>query len=120
MSREILTEIPSKENFAQLLQTNPGLLIIKFGATWCGPCKKIEGLVDQWFNQMPATVQCAIVDVDDCFEIYAFLKTKKMVNGIPVILCYQKGNLNYIPNDSVVGADVNQINLFFQRCLQKV
>ena len=69
---------------------------------------------------MPATVQCAIVDVDDCFEIYAFLKTKKMVNGIPVILCYQKGNLNYIPNDSVVGADVNQINMFFQRCLQKI
>jgi hypothetical protein len=43
-----------------------------------------------------------------------------MVNGIPVILSYEKGNNNYIPNDIVVGSDVAKINEFFQRNLQKV
>ena len=118
LSRQILTDLNSREHFAQLLQNNPGLLVIKFGATWCGPCKKIEGLVHSWFDKMPDTVQCMAVDVDDCFEVYAFLKSKKMVNGIPAILCYEKGNVNYIPNDIVIGADNGDIDKFFNRCLQ--
>jgi hypothetical protein len=61
-----------------------------------------------------------LIDVDECFDFYGFLKSKKMVNGIPVILSYEKGNNNYIPNDIVVGSDVAKINEFFQRNLQKV
>jgi thioredoxin 1 len=117
MGLPILTEIRSKEHFAELLQTNPGRLIIKFGAEWCGPCKKIEGLVHEWFHRMPDTVQCVLVDIDQSFEVYAFLKSKKMVAGVPAILCYNKGNLNYIPDNAVLGADVNKVNLFFQQCL---
>jgi thioredoxin 1 len=120
MPLPIITEIPNLQNFSDLLKSNPGLLIIKFGAEWCGPCKKIEGLVNEWFNKMPDNVQAAIVDVDECFELYGFLKTKKRVNGIPVILCYYKGNLNYISDDTVIGADVTQINLFFERCLHHI
>jgi thiol-disulfide isomerase/thioredoxin len=119
MPLELITDIPKLEDFSNLLKNNPGLLIIKFGAEWCGPCKKIEGLVNDWFSKMPDNVQPAIIDVDDCFELYGFLKSKKRVNGIPVILCYYKGNLNYISDDTVIGADEKQINLFFERCLQK-
>ena len=112
----IITEM-TKESFADLLTNNKGALIIKFGAEWCGPCKKIEPLVNGWMARLPDTVQGAIIDIDDNFEIYAFLKSKRVVNGVPVILCYKKGNLNYIPDDVVVGADFNQINIFFSRCL---
>jgi thioredoxin 1 len=115
----VITEM-SKDSFSQLLQTNNGLLIIKFGAEWCGPCKKIDPLVYEWMNKLSTqpNVQCAIIDIDDNFEIYAFLKSKKMVNGVPVILCYKKGNLTWIPDKAVVGADENQINIFFQQCSQ--
>ena len=115
-----LTEINGKEHFAKLLESNPGLLIIKFGAEWCGPCKKIEKQVYNWFEKTNHKIQCVIIDVDESLELYSFLKTKKMVNGIPAILCYEKGNLNYIPNDTVIGADVVQVDLFFQRCFAKV
>jgi thioredoxin 1 len=117
MSDPIL-QIENKDSFQQILENNPGLFIVKFGAEWCAPCKKIDGLVDEWFKKMPATVLCAKIDVDECFEIYAYLKTKKMVNGIPAILCYKKGTVTYIPDDAVIGADVAQINAFFQRCLR--
>ena len=70
-------------------------------------------------NQMPDNIQSYIIDVDECFEVYAFLKTKKMVNGIPAILAYYKGNLNYIPDDVVIGADPQQVDLFFKRCYDK-
>ena len=39
-----------------------------------------------------------------------------MVNGIPVILCYKKGNVTYIPDDSVTGADPTKLAEFFKRC----
>ena len=114
-----ITEM-SKDSFSQLLQSNKGLLIIKFGAEWCGPCKKIDPLVYDWMNKLStnANIQCAIIDIDDNFEIYAFLKSKKMVNGVPVILCYKKGNISWIPDKAVVGADERQVNIFFQECYQ--
>ena len=57
-----------------------------------------------------------VVDVDESFELYGFLKQKKMINGIPAILAYYTGNVTYIPDDSVVGADANQVRMFFERC----
>ena len=37
------------------------------------------------------------------------------MNGIPAILAYKKGNINYIPDDMTAGADMNQTNAFFMR-----
>jgi thiol-disulfide isomerase/thioredoxin len=114
----ILTELKDKPHLLSLLETNPGALIIKFGAEWCGPCKKIESHVKAIMNKMPDTVQSMIIDIDEHLEVYGFLKTKRIVNGIPVILVYYSGNTNYIPDDMVVGANVSEINLLFQRVLQ--
>lgn len=117
--REILTNVQNLNGMYKLLQENPGVVIIKFGAEWCGPCKKIESLVKQCMEQAPANVQCAIIDVDESLEIYSFLKTKRVINGIPAILGYYKGNLNYIPDDMVIGSDQNQVIMFFQRCYKE-
>jgi hypothetical protein len=65
---------------------------------------------------MNDNIQCAIIDIDKCFDVYSYLKSKRMVNGVPVILCYKKGNNNFAPDDIVVGADKNKINEFFIRC----
>lgn len=121
LPENVITEM-NKESFASLLSSNKGLLIIKFGAEWCGPCKKIDPLVYNWMSKMSShpNITCAIIDIDESFEIYAFLKNKKMVNGVPVILCYKKGNLTWIPDKSVVGADESQVNLFFQQCSQQI
>ena len=112
----IITEM-SKEDFVKVLQSNPGAVIIKFGAEWCGPCKKIDPLVHEWMNRLPPTIQGAVIDIDESFDVYALLKSKKLVNGVPVIICYKKGNVSIIPDHVVVGADENQINAFFQRCI---
>jgi thiol-disulfide isomerase/thioredoxin len=119
MTLPIITDLETKEKFGQQLISNPGLLIMKFGATWCGPCKRIESLVNSYIEKMPDNVQCALVDIDACFDLYGFLQKKKMINGVPGILCYFKNNLTYIPNDSVVGADNNQVSAFFERCIKK-
>jgi len=116
----IITEIRDRNHFAELLVNNPGALIIKFGADWCGPCKVIEKDVLKLMNLMPDNVQSAIIDVDKCVDVYSFLKSKKMVNGIPVILVYYKGNLNYVPDDRTVGANIREISNMFNNTFQKV
>jgi thioredoxin 1 len=116
MSKVIISEIDSRQAFVNLLQNNPGLIIIKLGASWCGPCKLIEKAVHGFFASSPPEVVCADIDVDKCFDLYSFLKSKKMVNGIPVILCYKKGNSSYIPDDVITGSDARELDSFFRRC----
>jgi thioredoxin 1 len=113
--KEIITEL-NKESFTENLRNNPGIFIIKFGAEWCGPCKAIESLVEERMNKLSNRAKCAIIDIDDNFEIYAALKSKRVVNGIPVILGYKKGNMTHVPNEVIIGADKVQINTFFNRC----
>jgi len=120
MALPFIYTIENRESFVKSLEANPGLIIVKFGATWCGPCKKIAPLVDYWMAKLPETVQCYIIDVDEDLDLYGFLYKKKMVHGVPAILCYEKGNLNYIPDDAVFGADDQKVIDFFARCLDKV
>ena len=120
MSLPIITEITDRNHFAELLKSNPGQFIIKFGAEWCGPCKTINEGVKWYFDRMPSNVQCAIIDIDVCIDIYTFLKSKRVVNGVPVLLCYNKGNLSHIPDEIIVGADKNKITDFFLRCSKQL
>jgi hypothetical protein len=116
MSKEIISEIANRDAFMTLLHHNQGLIILKLSAIWCGPCKLIEKPVHAFFATSPPEVVCGDIDVDKSFDFYSFLKSKKMVNGIPVLLCYKKGNSTYIPDDMVTGADPNQLHQFFARC----
>jgi thioredoxin-like negative regulator of GroEL len=113
MSKEIITSFENRKDFLNLLKNNPGLVILKLGATWCGPCKKIEKMVHDFFATSPENVICADIDVDESFDLYACLKSNKMVNGIPVMLCYKRGNVSYIPDDSVTGTEITG---FLMRC----
>ncbi len=107
----------SRSQFETLLKENAGKVVLKFGATWCGPCKRIEAHVNQWFSRMPATTKCIIIDIDDSFDLYGAFKAKRQIGGIPAILCFNKGNLSYVPDFSVAGSDLEQVNIFFKQVL---
>jgi len=116
MSKQIISSFASRQDFLNLLKKNPGLIILKFGATWCGPCKAITPVLEGFFATSPPNVICADIDVDESFDLYAFMKSQKRVNGIPVILMYKRGNTTIIPDDSVTGSDPTQLHNFFRRC----
>ena len=116
MSKQIISEIENRDAFMTLLQHNPGLIVLKLGAEWCGPCKTIKQAVHGFFASSPPEVVCGDIDVDKSFDFYSFLKSKKMVNGIPALICYKKGNSTYIPDDIVTGANSQQLHNFFIRC----
>jgi thiol-disulfide isomerase/thioredoxin len=120
MPKTIITTIENRTVFLNLLKDNPGIIILKFGASWCKPCKLIETPVYNFFGSSPDNVICGDIDVDDSFDVFSYLKTKKMVSGVPTLLCYKKGNITYIPDDSVSGSDLNNLNAFFIRCIRLV
>ena len=114
----VITQM-TKTEFGEYLQKNQGALVIKFGAEWCGPCKQIEAQVYGLMAQMPTEICCSVLDIDDedgAFELYAFLKSKRVVNGVPAIVCYKKGNLSWIPDDVIIGANPGAITELFQKC----
>ena len=116
ITKEIISVFENRQAFLDLLKVNPGLIIVKLGATWCGPCKKIAHIVEAFFASSPKNVISADIDVDESIDLYAYLKQRRMVNGIPVMLLYKKGNLNFAPDDSVTGADPADLHAFFNRC----
>lgn len=106
----------NRTDFATLMDNNPGILIFKFTADWCGPCKKIKEYTYNKSNDLPNHITMLEVDVDECFDLYAFLKHKKMVNGIPVFLAYARG-INEGPIASITGASLPDIETFFATCM---
>jgi thiol-disulfide isomerase/thioredoxin len=116
VTKQIVSEIPSRDAFFHLLHNNPGLIVLKLGAEWCGPCRQIKETVHKFFATSPVDVVCGDIDVDESFDFYSLLKSKKMVNGIPVLLCYKKGNDTFIPDDIVTGSESKGLDAFFKRC----
>ena len=117
--REIISEL-SVDKFKNLYNNiGNNIIIVKFTATWCKPCKKVKPQVDEWFNKLPPNIVIVEIDIDETMDLYVALKSKKMVNGIPVLLAYYEPQNRtqhwYIPSDSITGADEKGINEFFSR-----
>lgn len=112
-----MTQILTISDFQTLLLNNNGLIIIKFSADWCRPCKLIEQQVHYYFSRLPNYIQPIIVDIDASFDLYALLKRKKMVHGIPAILMYKRYNTSFIPDEIVNSSNREEIDIFFQKCL---
>jgi len=112
----------TRESFKGLLEFNSKQhkhTILKLTAEWCRPCKTIKDLAIQQVANLSANgrpIECYEVNVDDSLDFYAFMKQKKMVNGIPVFLFYKANNTDFIPDDSVTGANPPDIIAFFDRC----
>lgn len=101
-----------------MLASLKGVLVLKFGADWCGPCKTIAPVVAQY----KPNLQIFEIDVDESLDLFVAFKRRKMVVGLPTMLAFYgdvKREAWYIADDSVVGADLNQVTLFLNRCIAK-
>lgn len=62
------------------------LVVIDFWAPWCGPCKAMNPVLDQWAQQHP-TVKVLKVDIDQAPEI----ATSYAISSIPTLVLCVKG-----------------------------
>ena len=97
-------------------------IILKFGATWCGPCKNIKQLCASRFNELSNKITCFDLDIDEenNNELYSAYASKKMIKSIPTIFAYVSNpERNYAhwwaPDLSVNSSKPEDIELFFKK-----
>lgn len=70
-----------------------GISLVKFGAGWCGPCKRYAPIFDKFAEKNP-DVKCFSVDAETEQE----LCTEFDVSSIPVTLLFKDGELKQTKN----------------------
>ena len=103
-----------RKQFIQVLEENPGVVVVKYGATWCKPCKLIEPYLNEKKRTLRPNTAYYELDVDDDFDLYAHLKTKKQVKGVPVLLAFKKGNVTPYADKSITGTNRPDLDYFFE------
>ncbi len=101
---------------------NNELVVIKFTADWCGPCKLIKDMCIQFEKTKPASIKYYEINIEESLELYMKLKKMKMVNGIPALLAYKGGTKEYwyIPDEVHLGSDKKGLAVFFNKCIRYV
>ena len=64
-------------------------------------------------------VQDSYSDIDESMDLYIAFKSKKMIKGVPTIFAFDTKKSReqwYIPDDSVVGGDIEAVKAFLKRC----
>jgi thioredoxin 1 len=88
------------QDFNSLLETNK-LVIVKFSATWCGPCRVITSTVEQHAKNFPEICFMS-VDVDEC----EYIAEKYSVRAMPTFISIVNG----ISLSAFSGADKSKLN----------
>jgi thiol-disulfide isomerase/thioredoxin len=101
-----------REEFVEIQKKNVSVLIVFFTATWCKPCQTIKPYVNTKLSK--SEYNYLYLDVDENPEIYSSFRAKKQVRGIPVLLAFKAENVSYIPNVSVSGTNLLEIDGFFK------
>ena len=93
--------------FKELIKNNKGILIVKFTATWCGPCKRINTWIQHYLSEFSSDVKYLEVDLDDFGDVASSCKIKT----IPETRCYVNSDLMH----TFIGSSREDLVNFFTK-----
>jgi len=69
-----------------MLDIDKGISLVKFSATWCGPCKMMASTIQKVEPEFP-TVKFHDIDVDD----FANLAVNYKIRSVPTVIVFKDG-----------------------------
>ena len=78
----------TKENFKEEVLEAKGLVVVDFGANWCGPCKSLLPILDEVVNEDP-NKKIVKVDIDEQEELAKEYK----IMSVPTLLVFKNGEI---------------------------
>lgn len=81
-----MVKLLTKAEYSQFVENNDGLLVVKFGAPWCQPCKLLSETIESL--EPISGVTFAEVNVDDAEEE---LVSDFNIRNIPVLVFVKEG-----------------------------
>lgn len=82
-----MIEIKSVEDFENLSKNND-VVVVKFGAEWCGPCRSMKPVMEKLSNEIE-NVTFAEANIEDTQE----LTEQLCVMSIPVTFVFKNGDM---------------------------
>lgn len=77
----------NEDNFETEVLNSDLPVLIDFGATWCGPCKMLDPLVEELAEELQDKVKVVHVDIDSNQNI----TVQYNVMGVPTLMLVKKG-----------------------------
>lgn len=90
----------TKENFAQEVLNSDKPVVVDFWAPWCGPCRMMAPVLEEFAQENEGKYKVAKVNVDEQPE----LASQYEIMSIPSLLVFKNGkvtasNTGFIPKD---------------------
>lgn len=87
MANKRVREVGSGEFDELLAEGNP--VLVDFYATWCGPCKAMEPIIERLAERFAGRAEVVKVNIDNSPD----LATKYGVRGVPTLLLLESGRV---------------------------
>ena len=78
----------TKENFKEEVLEAKGVVVVDFGANWCGPCKSLVPILDDVVEE-DLNKKIVKVDIDEQEELAAQYK----IMSVPTLLVFRNGEV---------------------------
>lgn len=75
------------ESFESEVVKHKGFVIVDFWAEWCGPCRQLGPVVDEFAKEFIGKVKVCKMNVDENPEY----PTRLGIRGIPTLIMFQDG-----------------------------
>ena len=102
LSRPQQTAPPDDRWFQTAVVDRPGLVVVKFGAEWCGPCRRLDPELTQLASSLGGRASVVRIDVTQ----HRDLARHYGVSSIPRLMVFYHGE---VLADRVGYADHNQL-----------